>query len=55
MNVQLMSTSNCTKLQLLERLILIHITSIKQSSVPNNLLLSMQLKEASPVNFKNFR
>ena len=35
--------------------ILIHIASIKQSSVPNNLLLSVQLKEISRVSFKNFR
>ena len=55
MNAQLLRASNCMKLQLLKRLILIHIASIKQSSVPNNLLLSVQLKEISRVSFKNFR
>ena len=55
MNEQLLCASNCTKLQLLKRLMLIHIADIKQSSAPNNLLLSMQLKEISQVSFKNFR
>ena len=53
MNAQLSLTSNWTKLQLLKRLILIHTTSIKQSSGRNNFLLCVQPKETLQVSFKN--